>query len=77
MRGRTNINGSGNAVVNGELKEFVVADGEMVGKGDFVQASYKKDIKRIYLRINLVKNLLILEMGNVLFYIETGQTQVR
>lgn len=51
MRGRTNINGSGNAVVNGELKEFVVADGEMVGKGDFVQASYKKRYKT-----NLFKN---------------------
>lgn len=37
MRGRTNIISSGGeAVANGELKEFVVAEGESIGKGDFV-----------------------------------------
>lgn len=37
MRGRTNvISSGGEAVANGELKEFVVAEGENIGKGDFV-----------------------------------------
>lgn len=39
MRGRTNIAG-GDVVVNGELKEFTVAEGNTIGKGDFVQYGF-------------------------------------
>lgn len=40
MRGRTNINGGGNVVVNGIPKEFTVAENCTIGKGDFVEVAY-------------------------------------
>lgn len=41
MRGRTNINGSGNMEINGDIKLFSVANGEVISPGDFVQ--YKSE----------------------------------
>ncbi len=40
MRGRTNINGGGNVVVNGIPKEFTVAENCTIGKGNFVEVAY-------------------------------------
>ena len=40
MRGRTNINGGGNVVVNGILKELTVAENCTIKKGDFVEVAY-------------------------------------
>ncbi len=71
MRGRTNITG-GNVVVNGELKEFVVADGNIIGKGDFVQYSYVKNqnnslfqnsFNRYSVQIDETKMLILYKMG--------------
>ncbi|MCD7724279.1 MAG: hypothetical protein LUI12_01780 [Clostridiales bacterium] len=43
MRGRTNILGNGNIIVNGNLEEYEVADGETVSVGDFVQVTYQSN----------------------------------
>lgn len=68
MRGRTNINGSGNAVVNGESKEFVVADGETVGKGDFVQASYKSRVNSTLFNNTIYKAMYDMGGGRRMYY---------
>lgn len=41
MRGRTNINGGGNVVVNGFVKEYTVAPESNIAKGDFVRLETK------------------------------------
>ena len=41
MRGRTNINGGGNVVVNGLVKEYTVAPESNIAKGDFVRLETK------------------------------------
>ncbi len=41
MRGRTNINGGGNVVVNGLVKEYTVAPESNITKGDFVRLETK------------------------------------
>ena len=72
MRGRTNINGSGNAVVNGESKEFVVADGETVGKGGFVQASYKSRVNSTLFNNTIYKAMYDMGGGECIIIYRNG-----
>lgn len=46
MRGRTNVIGGG-VFVNGNVKEYPVASGETIGKGDFVSMKMGADIQKV------------------------------
>ncbi len=74
MRGRTNIlGGGGGAVVNGQIKDFIVADGNNISVGDFVTmisgpASYYETPSNINIGQNYKVVFKISDSKCVIFY---------
>lgn len=75
MRGRTNIVARPTPIVNGDLKEFVVADGETIEIGDFVEYSYHSKDNFYYFDNIFPKQSFDLGNGKILIIYKQGNNE--